>query len=96
MMAAPNFGLTVFAAVSLVVLTACGFHLREGVELPEVLESTYLQSKDLYSGIATELRLELQAAGAEQKRDCLIGLPKTGTPIPRPLRQAACSIPGGR
>ena len=75
-MAAPNFGLTVFAAVSLVVLTACGFHLREGVELPEVLESTYLQSKDLYSGIATELRLELQAAGADltDQRDAATGV----------------------
>jgi LPS-assembly lipoprotein len=65
MMSVPNFGLAAFAAVSLVVLTACGFHLRAGIELPAVLESTYLQSKDLYSGIATELRLELQSAGAD-------------------------------
>jgi LPS-assembly lipoprotein len=58
-------GLMVFVLVLVSLLQACGFHLREGVELPAVLESTYLESKDLYSGIATELRLELQSAGAD-------------------------------
>ncbi len=71
MLAVPNFSLAAFAAASLVLLTACGFHLRAGVELPAVLENTYLQSQALYSGIATELRLELQSAGADltEQRD---------------------------
>jgi LPS-assembly lipoprotein len=69
-------GLMAFALILLGLLQACGFHLREGIELPAVLESTYLQSKDLYSGIATELRLELQSAGADltDQRDAATGV----------------------
>ena len=72
----PGIGLSVFALASLVLLQSCGFHLRAGVELPAVLENTYLQSKDLYSGIATELRLELQSAGADltDQRDAATGV----------------------
>ena len=72
----PNSGLAAFAALSLVLLSACGFHLRAAVELPAVLETTCLQSKNLYSGIATELRLELQSAGADltDQRDAATGV----------------------
>ncbi len=72
----PNSGLAAFAALSLVLLSACGFHLRAAVELPAVLETTYLQSQNLYSGIATELRLELQSAGADltDQRDAATGV----------------------
>ena len=71
-----KISLAAFAMVSLVLFQACGFHLRAGVELPAVLEATYLQSKDLYSGIATELRLELQSAGADltDQRDAATGV----------------------
>ena len=60
------------AVTLLSLLSGCGFHLRAGVELPPELETTYLQSKDRYSGMAAELRIELQSAGAdltEQKED---------------------------
>jgi LPS-assembly lipoprotein len=76
MLVVPNLSLAAFAGVALVLLTACGFHLRAGVELPAVLENTYLQSQSLYSGIATELRLELQSAGADltDQRDQATGV----------------------
>jgi len=61
----PQVTLVAVALTLLSLFPACGFHLRAGVELPAALEVTYLQSKDRYSGIATELRLELQAAGAD-------------------------------
>lgn len=66
----------VFVLALLGLLPACGFHLRGGVELPAVLESTYLQSRDRYSGMAAELRIELQAAGAEltEQRDDATGV----------------------
>jgi len=47
-----------------IVLSACGFHLRGDVELPAVLQETFLQSKNPYTGMARALRSELQAAGA--------------------------------
>jgi LPS-assembly lipoprotein len=76
MITLPKLSLAAVAAVSLVLLPGCGFHLRDGVELPAVLETTYLQSKALYSGIATELRLELTSAGADltDQRDAATGV----------------------
>ena len=44
--------------------TACGFHLRGAVELPAILQDTYIKAKDPYSGVARELRTVLQSAGA--------------------------------
>ncbi len=46
------------------VLTACGFHLRGAVELPPILQDTYINARDPYSGVARELRSVLQSAGA--------------------------------
>ena len=62
-------GVAWVAAAWLAALAGCGFHLRGPVELPPELAVTFLQSKDRYSGIAAELRLELQAAGAELTED---------------------------
>jgi len=45
------------------LVSACGFHLRGQVELPPVLQETYLQSKNPYTGMARALRVELEAAG---------------------------------
>jgi LPS-assembly lipoprotein len=44
----------------LVVLSACGFHLRGDVELPPVLQDTFIDSKDPYTGIARPLRNQLE------------------------------------
>ncbi len=64
----PSTRLVVVLAL-LGLLSACGFHLRAGVELPPQLETTYLESKDRFSGIAAELRIELQSAGADLTDD---------------------------
>jgi LPS-assembly lipoprotein len=58
-------GLLTAGVAVLSLLTACGFHLRGGVELPPVLEDAYVDSKDRYGSLSNELRLELQAAGAQ-------------------------------
>ena len=50
-------------ALLLALLSACGFHLRGEVELPPVLQETYLESKNPYTGMARALRVELEAAG---------------------------------
>ena len=47
------------------LLSACGFHLRGEVELPPVMEATYIESKNPYTGMARALRDELAAAGAQ-------------------------------
>jgi LPS-assembly lipoprotein len=46
------------------VLSACGFHLRSAVELPPVLQDTYLESKTPYTGMARALRTQLERSGA--------------------------------
>jgi LPS-assembly lipoprotein len=48
----------------LVLQSACGFRLRGEVELPPVLETTYIQSTQPYTGMARALRDELGVAGA--------------------------------
>lgn len=45
-------------------LNACGFRLRGEVELPGVLQDTYIESKDPYSGMARALRTQLERSGA--------------------------------
>jgi LPS-assembly lipoprotein len=47
-----------------VVLTACGFKLRGDVELPLVLQDTYIQSEDPFTGMARALRTLLKQSGA--------------------------------
>lgn len=47
-----------------VLVTGCGFHLRGAVELPPVLQDTFIKAEDPYSGVARELRTVLQSAGA--------------------------------
>ncbi len=55
----------------LLVLSACGFKLRGNVELPPVLQDTYIQSQDPFTGMARALRTQLEQSGANvlQKRD---------------------------
>jgi LPS-assembly lipoprotein len=69
MMSSLQTGLLAAAAAFLGLLTGCGFHLRDNAKLPDVLESTYLASEDRYSGVAQELRIELDSAGAEVTED---------------------------
>lgn len=46
------------------LLPACGFHLRGAMELPPVLEVTYIQSNKPFQGISQVLRRQLSLAGA--------------------------------
>jgi LPS-assembly lipoprotein len=55
--------------VAPVLLQGCGFKLRGSVELAPVLQVTYLQTQNPYSGIAPPLREALQAAGAQLTED---------------------------
>jgi LPS-assembly lipoprotein len=48
----------------LVVLNACGFRLRGNVELPPVLQDTYIQSQAPFTGMARALRTQLERSGA--------------------------------
>ena len=48
----------------LTMLTACGFKLRGDVELPPILQETYIESQNPFTGMARALRVELEAAGA--------------------------------
>lgn len=56
---------TIALILLLLLLSACGFHLRGGVELPPVLQVTYIQSKEPFAGISPPLRDTLQSAGAQ-------------------------------
>jgi LPS-assembly lipoprotein len=47
----------------LAVLSGCGFHLRGDVELPPVLQDTYIESSNPYTGIARPLRTQLERSG---------------------------------
>lgn len=47
-----------------IVLTACGFKLRGNVELPPVLQDTYIQSEAPFTGMARALRAQLKQSGA--------------------------------
>ena len=53
----------------LLLLQACGFHLRGPLELPPVLEVPYIQSDRPYQGISKVLRQQLRLAGAETTDD---------------------------
>jgi len=53
----------------LALLTACGFKLRGDVDLPPVLQETFLKSENPYTGIARALRVELESAGARIVED---------------------------
>lgn len=44
-------------------LAACGFQLRGDVELPPVLQDTYIESRDPYTGMARALRVQLERSG---------------------------------
>ena len=50
--------------VLLVMSSACGFKLRGDVELPPVLQETYIDSENPFTGMARALRVELETAGA--------------------------------
>jgi len=48
----------------LVLLSACGFKLRGGVDLPPLLQETYIESESPFTGMARSLRAELETSGA--------------------------------
>ncbi|VAW81325.1 LPS-assembly lipoprotein LptE [hydrothermal vent metagenome] len=50
--------------LALLLLSACGFKLRGNVELPPILQDTYIESKNPFTGMARSLRSELKMAGA--------------------------------
>ncbi len=54
---------------ALLLLSACGFKLRGGVELPPILQDTYIQSENPFTGMARSLRSELEANGANVLED---------------------------
>jgi LPS-assembly lipoprotein len=53
----------------LVTLSACGFHLRGDVELPPILQDTYIDSRNPFTGIARPLRSQLERSGANVLED---------------------------
>jgi len=53
----------------LLMLSACGFKLRGSVELPPVLQDTYIESENPFTGMARTLRQELEIAGANIVQD---------------------------
>ena len=55
--------------LALLLLSACGFKLRGGVELPAVLQDTYIESENPFTGMARSLRTELEIAGANVLED---------------------------
>lgn len=55
----------VLVVVSVFLLSACGFHLRGAMELPPILEVTYVNSNQPFQGISQVLRRQLNLAGAK-------------------------------
>ena len=55
--------------LALLTLSACGFKLRGSVELPPILQDTYIQSDNPFTGMARTLRTELELAGANVLED---------------------------
>lgn len=55
--------------LALLMLSACGFKLRGSIELPPILQDTYIESEDPFTGMARSLRLELELAGANILED---------------------------
>ncbi len=48
------------------LLTACGFHLRGSVTLPEVMARTHIAGVDRYGALAREVEASLTAGGAQR------------------------------
>ncbi len=55
---------TLVILLLLTVSSGCGFKLRGGVDMPPLLQETYLESENPFTGMARALRVELEAAGA--------------------------------
>jgi len=53
-----------FAVVFVLALSACGFHLRDALQLPPDLGPLLVQSRDPYSPLAISLSEALERAGA--------------------------------
>ena len=64
----------------LLMLSACGFKLRGSVELPLVLQDTYIESENPFTGMARTLRQELEIAGANIVRRPECGYGYSGYP----------------
>lgn len=65
-MTAPRFRIVLLALV-LPVLSACGFHLREPLQLPPDLDGVRVVAADPYSPLAQALTRSLEHAGLEVK-----------------------------
>ena len=55
--------------LSLLVLSGCGFHLRDALVLPEDLGPVRVEARDPYSPLADSLERALQRAGATTVED---------------------------
>jgi len=59
-----NLLVTAVLSALLMLLSACSFHLRGSVELASVLQDTYIQSENPFTGMAKALRTEIKQSGA--------------------------------
>ena len=48
----------------LLISTACGFKLRGSVALPPIMQDTYINSEDPFTGMARAVRSQLERSGA--------------------------------
>ena len=55
--------------IAALLLSGCGFKLRGSVELPPVMQDTFIESEDPFTGMARALRTELAVAGANVVED---------------------------
>jgi len=55
---------TIVILLLLTMSSGCGFKLRGSVDMPPLLQETYLESKNPFTGMARALRVELESAGA--------------------------------
>jgi len=60
----PTMALALVVALS-ALISACGFQLRGSVELPPLLNVTFLQVGNPWQGVAAALRIELESSGAK-------------------------------
>jgi len=71
--------LTMLLSISM-LLTACGFQLREKAELPSEMQNTQLLVADEYSQLARRVRVQLEQAGVnfvdQQNATAILEIPK--------------------
>ncbi len=56
---------TAVAALCLLLLTGCGFHLRQSIDMPDAYQPLVLHMEQQHSGLAEALRHRLNISGVE-------------------------------